>query len=247
MADTHSPLFFYSPTPTQIWDVREGRLLFAVHGHRGGVAEARFSPDAANTFFASAGRDDQVVMAWRANLASHLKQQHPGQAQHAAAAAAAAAQRGPEDEGRARPRRREYRASDYDAPDLQPRRIPRPAYQRPTLEQEGAAVVDFRIEPPSAPPMGGGATIREEEDEEAPRPAPPPVPEQQEPQDEEGEEGRGQEQQQGPESVTTRLLRETLGKQDVLTQTMCLLADRLSLIEDRLEGLATVGTGGAKA
>jgi WD40 repeat protein len=51
--------------PCQIWDLREGRLLFTVSGHDGGVPVSNFSPD--GEFFASGGRD-QLVMVWKANL-----------------------------------------------------------------------------------------------------------------------------------------------------------------------------------
>ena len=49
----------------KIWDLREGRLLFTMHGHTGSTNSARFSRD--GSFFASGG-SDQLVMVWKSNL-----------------------------------------------------------------------------------------------------------------------------------------------------------------------------------
>jgi centriolar protein POC1 len=49
----------------RLWDVREGRLLYTLEGHKGGVNSARFSADGG--FFASGGAD-QMVMIWKSNL-----------------------------------------------------------------------------------------------------------------------------------------------------------------------------------
>ena len=49
----------------KIWDLREGRLLFTLHGHTGAANSARFSSN--GTFLASGG-SDQLVMVWRSNL-----------------------------------------------------------------------------------------------------------------------------------------------------------------------------------
>ena len=49
----------------RIWDIREGRLIYTLHGHTGPALAARFSQD--GNFFASGGAD-QLVMVWRSNL-----------------------------------------------------------------------------------------------------------------------------------------------------------------------------------
>jgi WD40 repeat protein len=51
----------------QIWDVREGRLLFTCVCHTGGVTDARFSP--CGKYFASGGLD-ALVMIWKADLSN---------------------------------------------------------------------------------------------------------------------------------------------------------------------------------
>lgn len=110
----------------QIWDVREGRLLFAVHGHAGAVAHAAFSPDAEQTLFASAGKQDQLVKVWGSNLGCYAKQppilvaRSPEQSQ-------------PQPRRPAPPLQRvlHYHSQEELLPAL-PRRVPRPAYQRPT-------------------------------------------------------------------------------------------------------------------
>jgi WD40 repeat protein len=49
----------------KIWDIREGRLLYTMHGHSGPVHTAKFSND--GNFFASGG-SDQLVMVWKSNI-----------------------------------------------------------------------------------------------------------------------------------------------------------------------------------
>jgi hypothetical protein len=49
----------------RIWDIREGRLIYTLHGHTGPTLAANFSQD--GSFFASGGVD-QLVMVWRSNL-----------------------------------------------------------------------------------------------------------------------------------------------------------------------------------
>jgi centriolar protein POC1 len=49
----------------RIWDLREGRLLYTLHGHTGPALTARFSEN--GSFFASGGAD-QLVMVWKSNL-----------------------------------------------------------------------------------------------------------------------------------------------------------------------------------
>lgn len=49
----------------RIWDIREGRLIYTLHGHTGPTLAANFSHD--GSFFASGGVD-QLVMVWRSNL-----------------------------------------------------------------------------------------------------------------------------------------------------------------------------------
>ena len=49
----------------KIWDLREGRLLYTLHGHTGPALSSRFSEN--GSFFASGGAD-QLVMVWRSNL-----------------------------------------------------------------------------------------------------------------------------------------------------------------------------------
>lgn len=109
--------------------MREGRLLFAVHGHSGAVAQAAFSPDAEQTLFASAGKDDQLVKVWRSNLGCYTHKAATG---------------GGNQERRARPVSAPplplplQRVYHYNEELPGPQRLPRPAYQRPT--------------PPSPPP-----------------------------------------------------------------------------------------------
>lgn len=50
---------------TKIWDLREGRLLFSLQGHQGGVNDVAFTSD--GHFFATAGTD-QMAMVWKSNL-----------------------------------------------------------------------------------------------------------------------------------------------------------------------------------
>ena len=126
----------------QIWDVREGRLLFALHGHSGAVAHAAFSPDAEQTLLASAGKDDQVVKVWRANLGIYAQKQQQraaallaGSQRPTAAAAAAASTTRPASAPPAAaaepswPLQRFYHYHD-ELP--APAGLARPAYQRPT-------------------------------------------------------------------------------------------------------------------
>ncbi len=49
----------------KIWDLREGRLLYTLHGHTGAALTSRFSEN--GSFFASGGAD-QLVMVWKSNL-----------------------------------------------------------------------------------------------------------------------------------------------------------------------------------
>jgi hypothetical protein len=122
----------------QVWDVREGRLLFAVHGHSGPVAHAAFSPDVEQTLFASAGKGDQLVNVWRANLGCYAtkKQQHattwqPPQQQTPFTSRPASA---PPLANAPAPLQRVYR---YDQELPGARGLRRPAYQRPTLQVRG--------------------------------------------------------------------------------------------------------------
>jgi len=52
----------------QIWDLREGRLLFTIHGHKGAINHGAWSPD--GQFFATGGAD-QLVMVWQSKLPGH--------------------------------------------------------------------------------------------------------------------------------------------------------------------------------
>lgn len=119
-------LFIYP----QIWDVREGRLLFAVHGHAGAVAHAAFSPDAEQTLFASAGKQDQLVKVWRSNLACYINTNTKGPGPGDSL-------RQPQSQPPPRPvsapplQRVLYHLEDELLPGP-PRRVKRPAYQRPT-------------------------------------------------------------------------------------------------------------------
>lgn len=51
--------------PLQVWDLREGQLFYTLHGHEGATYGVDFSP--AGDFFASAGADEQVLV-WRSNF-----------------------------------------------------------------------------------------------------------------------------------------------------------------------------------
>ena len=42
----------------KVWDIREGRLFYTVHGHEGATLGVDFSP--AGDFFASCSADEQV-------------------------------------------------------------------------------------------------------------------------------------------------------------------------------------------
>jgi WD40 repeat protein len=50
---------------SKIWDLREGRLFYTLHGHSGPTTSARFSPD--GTRLATGGTDARVLV-WRAPL-----------------------------------------------------------------------------------------------------------------------------------------------------------------------------------
>lgn len=50
---------------TQIWDLREGHLLYTLHGHKKPIYSTRFSPR--GDFFASGG-DDEIIMVWKTNF-----------------------------------------------------------------------------------------------------------------------------------------------------------------------------------
>lgn len=45
-------------TCAQVWDLREGQLLYTLHGHEGATNGTAFSP--AGDYFASCGADEQV-------------------------------------------------------------------------------------------------------------------------------------------------------------------------------------------
>ena len=49
----------------QVWDLREGQLFYTLHGHEGATYGVDFSP--AGDFFASGGADEQVLV-WRTNF-----------------------------------------------------------------------------------------------------------------------------------------------------------------------------------
>lgn len=49
----------------QVWDLREGQLFYTLHGHEGATYGVDFSP--AGDFFASCGADEQVLV-WRTNF-----------------------------------------------------------------------------------------------------------------------------------------------------------------------------------
>lgn len=49
----------------QVWDLREGQLFYTLHGHEGATHGVDFSP--AGDFFASGGADEQVLV-WRTNF-----------------------------------------------------------------------------------------------------------------------------------------------------------------------------------
>lgn len=49
----------------KVCDLREGQLMYTLHGHEGATSSACFSPG--GEFFASAGADEQV-MVWRTNF-----------------------------------------------------------------------------------------------------------------------------------------------------------------------------------
>lgn len=49
----------------QVWDLREGQLFYTLHGHEGATFGVDFSP--AGDFFASGGADEQVLV-WRTNF-----------------------------------------------------------------------------------------------------------------------------------------------------------------------------------
>ena len=49
----------------QVWDLREGQLFYTLHGHEGATHGVDFSP--AGDFFASGGADEQVLI-WRTNF-----------------------------------------------------------------------------------------------------------------------------------------------------------------------------------
>jgi centriolar protein POC1 len=44
--------------PPQVWDLREGQLLYTLHGHEGATNGTAFSP--VGDYFASCGADEQV-------------------------------------------------------------------------------------------------------------------------------------------------------------------------------------------
>ena len=50
---------------SQVWDLREGQLFYTLHGHEGATYGVDFSP--AGDFFASGGADEQVLV-WRTNF-----------------------------------------------------------------------------------------------------------------------------------------------------------------------------------
>lgn len=53
----------------QVWDLREGQLMYTLHAHEGCTNSVGFSP--AGDYFASAGVDEQV-MVWRTNFDRNL-------------------------------------------------------------------------------------------------------------------------------------------------------------------------------
>lgn len=53
------------PIHVQVWDLREGQLFYTLHGHEGATYGVDFSP--AGDFFASGGADEQVLV-WRTNF-----------------------------------------------------------------------------------------------------------------------------------------------------------------------------------
>ena len=49
----------------KLWDLREGQLLYTLHGHHGAATATAFT--SGGDYFASGGAD-RVVMIWRSNL-----------------------------------------------------------------------------------------------------------------------------------------------------------------------------------
>lgn len=85
----------------KVWDLREGHLLYTLHGHREGVRAVSFSPD--GSFFATAGgsatagsapsTDESCIMVWKSNfdILSHTGARSMDVIADASAASAAAA------------------------------------------------------------------------------------------------------------------------------------------------------------
>ncbi len=49
----------------RLWDLRQGKLLFTLQGHKGSVNSVAFSPDGE---YISSGGLDQVLVLWKSNL-----------------------------------------------------------------------------------------------------------------------------------------------------------------------------------
>jgi centriolar protein POC1 len=249
----HSGNFFMSASEdatVKIWDVREGRLLFTVHGHAGPISQAAFSMEGNSSLFATAGAEDQTVMVWKSNLAPYNRSKVPS----SATASSTTTRTGGRLTGAATATATPTAARTAHV--LNARRIARPAYQRPSQEageeeeeeppvfggKRDDTLVDFSLVPPTAPPAAQKEAVQEEE-EEQPRQWPaaaasmktttaatttttrPP----------------SSASRMAVEDANTGFLNQTLGlmvnKQDVMTQTVSLLAERLKMIEERLEHL----------
>lgn len=75
---------------TKIWDIKEGHLLYTLHGHQGGATTvAVFSPQ--GNFFASSGADSRVLV-WKTNFDFFIKESGAAVRRDASSMQACAAQ-----------------------------------------------------------------------------------------------------------------------------------------------------------
>lgn len=58
----------------QILDILEGRPIYTLKGHTGGISAVSFSPT--GEYFASGGRDNELLV-WESNLEHHESQRSP--------------------------------------------------------------------------------------------------------------------------------------------------------------------------
>ncbi|TYZ68351.1 hypothetical protein PybrP1_012569 [[Pythium] brassicae (nom. inval.)] len=221
----------------KIWDVREGQVLYTLHGHDGPVNCAEFSHDGN---LVGSGAGDAFVMVWQAELDKYLHVDAP-QVVAASGRAAAPSTKPPRisttpgavagavaastsssvspvrngDSGAAAGRPASPRVAFSLSPPPTPIEAPTPT-QKPQHPGATASLYDRR------PPSGPFASVGDSELADASERAPPLL------------------SSSSSSSSTAATLQHIVGQLEIITRTLTVLEERISLNEDRIADVAKV-------